>query len=175
MDIVGPGLRLLFVGVNPSPRSAAVDAPFAHRSNRFWRALAVSGIVDREIDTRHGLSDADRAHLIARGVGITSIVRRPTPRAADLSNAELVAGAQDLAARVATLRPRVAAVLGITAYRTAFAAPTALPGPQPSGIADAQLWVVPNPSGLNAHATLETIAAAYGEAAAAAGLRSGGA
>jgi double-stranded uracil-DNA glycosylase len=170
IDVVGPGVRLLFVGVNPSPRSSAVHAPFSHRSNRFWRALEVAGILDREIDTRNGLSDVDRADILARGVGITSLVRRATRRAADLPTSELVAGARDLDLRVAALQPTVVAVLGITAYRAAFRAPGSLPGRQSEGIGGAELWVVPNPSGLNAHATLQHIADSYAAAADAAGL-----
>ncbi len=169
-DLVGPGLRLLFVGVNPSPRSSAVRAPFSHRSNRFWRALRFAGILDREIITGQGLDEVDRAYVVSRGVGITSLVRRPTRRAADLDNDELIAGAEALESRVRALQPRVVAILGTTAYRAAFRDRVAAPGIQPRRFGGAELWGVPNPSGLNAHATLEHIVEAYAAAARAAGI-----
>jgi TDG/mug DNA glycosylase family protein len=130
-----------------------------------------AGIVDRLIDASAGLSPDDRAHLLGRGVGITNLVRRATAAADELAATELAAGARQLAGRVRQLEPRVVAVLGISAYRTAFAQPLAVVGRQPGEIGGAQLWLAPNPSGRNAHATPASLAAAYREAAVAAGIR----
>jgi TDG/mug DNA glycosylase family protein len=153
-DLIGPGVRLLFVGVNPGLRSAAVQAQFAFRGNRFYRALQGAGIVDRPIDASDGFRDKDKAHLIERGVGITSLVPRATARADELDRDELVAGARALEAKVDRLHPAVVAILGVTAYRVAFARPSAAVGQQPESIAGQTLWIVPNPSGRNAHAHL---------------------
>lgn len=169
-DLVGPDLRLLFVGVNPGLQTVAVQAHFGRRGNRFYPALYLAGIVDRVIDASSGFRPEDRAQLLQRGVGITSLVPGATRRADELSLEQLVAGAAALAQRVATLRPRAVAVLGVTAYRLAFRQPKALVGRQPDSLAGAPLWVVPNPSGLNAHATAATLAAAYREVAIAAGI-----
>jgi double-stranded uracil-DNA glycosylase len=116
------------------------------------------------------MTDADRDHLRSRGIGITNIVRRATARAAELSAEELRAGGLELEAVVAREAPRVVAVAGITAYRTAFGQPKAVLGPQPEPLAGSELWVVPNPSGLNAHETVASLAEAYGEVARAAGI-----
>jgi TDG/mug DNA glycosylase family protein len=169
-DTVGPGLQLLFVGINPGLHTVAVQAPFALRGNRFYPALYRAGITDRVIDASAGLSDADRAHLIERGVGITSLVAAATRRADELTAEQLRAGAQALEARVAGLRPTVVAMLGVTAYRTAFSRPTTAVGPQEQTLGGARLWVLPNPSGLNAHETVETLGAAYRGVAVAAGI-----
>ncbi|MEV4630774.1 mismatch-specific DNA-glycosylase [Micromonospora sp. NPDC049523] len=169
-DLVEPGVRLLFVGVNPGLRTVAVQAHFGRRGNRFYPALFRAGIVDRLIDASAGFVPADRAHLSARGIGITSLVAAATARADELSVQELTSGARALAGRVARVGPRVVAVLGITAYRIAFERPKALVGRQPYDLGGAQLWVVPNPSGLNAHATVAGLADAYGEVAVAAGI-----
>jgi TDG/mug DNA glycosylase family protein len=169
-DTVGPGLTLLFVGINPGLHTVAVQAPFALRGNRFYPALYRAGITDRVIDASAGLRDADRAHLIERGVGITSLIAAATRRADELTAEQLRAGAQALEARVAVLRPAVVAMLGVTAYRTAFSRPTTAVGPQEQTLGGARLWVVPNPSGLNAHETVATLGAAYREVAVAAGI-----
>jgi TDG/mug DNA glycosylase family protein len=169
-DLIGPGARLLFVGVNPGLRSAAVQAQFAFRGNRFYRALQGAGIVDRLIDASDGFRDEDKAHLIGRGVGITSLVPRATARADELDRDELAAGARALEAKVDRLRPSAVAILGVTAYRVAFARPHAVVGHQPESIAGQMLWIVPNPSGRNAHAPLPLLVTAYREAAVAAGI-----
>jgi double-stranded uracil-DNA glycosylase len=169
-DLIGPGVKLLFVGVNPGLRTVAVQAHFAFRGNRFFPALLRAGIVDRLIDASSGLAEADREHLFERGVGITSLVPGATARADELDDEELVAGAAALEAKVARLGPVLVAILGVTAYRVAFARPRAGLGRQPESIAARQLCVVPNPSGRNAHAPLPTLAAAYREAAVAAGI-----
>jgi len=169
-DLVGPGLKLLFVGINPGLWTAATQTHFAHPGNRFYPALRLAGIVDREISRAEGMTDDDRAYLISRGIGNTNLVTRATVRADELSAAELRAGRLRLEAFVAEHRPVVVAIAGITAYRTAFGRPKAKLGEQPEAIGDARLWVVPNPSGLNAHATIASLASAYAEPARAAGL-----
>jgi TDG/mug DNA glycosylase family protein len=169
-DLVGPGLRLLFVGINPGLWTAATDTPFAHPGNRFYPALAAAGIIDRVPDFAAGFSDEDRRAIIERGIGISNLVNRATVRADELSRDEVRAGARLLAERVETWRPRVVAVVGVTAYRQGFDRPRASAGLQSERLADAELWVVPNPSGLNAHDTVATLAAAYAAPARAAGL-----
>ena len=167
-DLIGPGLKLLFVGINPGLWTAAVQAHFARPGNRFYPALKQAGIITRAINPSAGMTDDDREHLIARGVGITNLVRRATAQAAELSADELREGSIALRDLVATTSPAVVAVAGITAYRDAFSARKARPGRQPEDLEGAQLWVVPNPSGLNAHETIETLATAYAEVARAA-------
>lgn len=169
-DLVGPDVRLLFVGINPGLWTAASQTHFAHPGNRFYPALLLAGIIDREIDRSEGMNEADRARLIERGVGITNIVRRTTAKASELTAAELRSGGATLRRFVADHRPAVVAVAGITAYRSAFRQPNALMGEQAGGLEGAQLWVVPNPSGLNAHETVESLAAAYRAPAEAAGI-----
>ncbi len=169
-DLVGPGLRLLFVGINPGLWTAATQTHFAHPGNRFYPALLRAGIVDRVIDRGSGMTDEDRRYLVGRGIGITNLVARATPRAAELSAAELRDGAEQLERFVAEHRPAVVAVAGVTAYRQAFERPRATAGAQAESLGGAVLWVVPNPSGLNAHETIDTLAAAYREAAVAAGV-----
>ena len=169
-DLVGPGLRLLFVGINPGLWTAATGTHFAHPVNRVYPALLEAGIVERRIDPSAGMTDADRDHLRARGIGITNLVRRATARADELSREELRAGAAALTALVEEHRPAVVAVAGITAYRQAFGLPRAVVGEQPTPLAGARLWVVHNPSGLNAHHTVATLAQAYAEPARVAGV-----
>jgi TDG/mug DNA glycosylase family protein len=169
-DLIADGVRLLFVGINPGLRSVAVQGHFAPRGNRFYPALLRAGITDHLIDASAGLAPADRDYLLRRGVGITSLVTRATASADELGPAELAEGARVLAGTVTRFRPRIVAILGVTAYRTAFAVPRAALGRQPEDLHGSQLWVVPNPSGRNAHASLDTLAAAYREVAQAAAL-----
>ena len=169
-DMIAEGVRLLFVGINPGLRSVAVQGHFAPRGNRFYPALLRAGITDHLIDASAGLAPADRDYLLRRGVGITSLVARATASAGDLGRAELAEGARALTEKISRFRPRVVAILGVTAYRAAFGAPRAGLGRQPEDLHGAQLWVVPNPSGRNAHAPLDTLAAAYREVARAAGI-----
>jgi TDG/mug DNA glycosylase family protein len=169
-DLLGPDTRLLFVGINPGLRTVAVQAHFGRRGNRFYPALFQAGIVDHVIDAADGFLADDRQLLLDRGIGITSLVPGATARADELSPAELLAGGVELVRTVERVKPQVVAVLGITAYRMAFVRPKAAVGRQPEDLAGAQLWVVPNPSGLNAHSSLADLAAAYHEVAVAAGL-----
>jgi TDG/mug DNA glycosylase family protein len=169
-DLVGPGLRLLLVGINPGLWTAAVNAHFARPGNRFWPALYRAGIVERLIDASRGLLPGDADLLLARGVGITNIVNVATARADELTSEQLRDGARRLEALVRTTGPRVVGVLGLTAYRQAFGRPRAVAGRQPEDLAGAELWVAPNPSGLNAHASLASLAADYRELAVRAGV-----
>jgi double-stranded uracil-DNA glycosylase len=169
-DLVGPGLRMLFVGINPGLWTAATATHFNHPGNRFYPALRRAGIITRDVDRGEGMTDADRAHLVERGIGITNLVARATPNAAELTADELREGGARLCAFVAAHRPRVVAVAGVTAYRIAFGDRRALPGRQPEPFEGAELWIVPNPSGLNAHETIDTLAAAYAAPARAAGI-----
>ena len=169
-DLIDGGVRLLFAGINPGLRSVAVQGHFAPRGNRFYPALLGAGITDHLIDASDGLSASDRGYLLDRGIGITSLVARATAGADELGAAELTEGARALAGRVSRFRPRVVAILGVTAYRTAFGSRRAGLGRQPDDLAGAQVWVVPNPSGRNAHASRDALAAAYREVALAAGI-----
>ncbi len=169
-DLIGPGLRLLFVGINPGLWTAAVQTHFAYPSNRFYPALALAGILERPVSPSDGMTDEDRESFVTRGLGITNLVSRATARADELTAAELRAGGARLVALVEEHQPRVVAVLGITAYRSAFGVRGAVPGQQGEPLGGAELWVVPNPSGLNAHETIPSLAEAYGAAARAAGV-----
>ena len=168
----GPGqeLRLLFVGINPGLWTAATQTHFAHPGNRFYPALLRAGVLTRAVDPAAGMTDEDREHLRERGIGITNLVRRATARADELTAHELREGGDRLLATIARTRPAVVAVAGITAYRQAFGVRKAQTGEQPEPVEGARLWVVPNPSGLNAHETVESLAVAYAEPARAAGL-----
>ncbi|MEH3033013.1 MAG: mismatch-specific DNA-glycosylase [Aeromicrobium erythreum] len=165
-DLLGPGLRLLLVGINPSILSSDTGHHFAHPGNRFYPALARAGIIGPDE------TDPARAAVALRraGVGISNLATRPTARASELADDELRGAPDRLATLVAEHRPRVVAVAGISAYRVAFAARRARPGRQPDDLAGAELWVVPNPSGLNAHETIASLADAYAEVADRAGV-----
>jgi TDG/mug DNA glycosylase family protein len=163
-------LRLLFVGINPGLWTAATQTHFAHPVNRFYPALLLAGVITRPVDQAAGMSEEDRDHLRARGIGITNLVHGATARAAELSSAELREGAAALVRLVEERRPRVVAIAGITAYRTAFGLPKAVLGRQPEDLGPAELWVIPNPSGLNAHETVASLAEAYAAPARAAGI-----
>ena len=169
-DLLGSDVRLLFVGINPGLWTAATQSHFAHPVNRFYPALLAAGIIEEPISPSAGMTDEDRERLRARGIGITNLVRRATAGASVLTDAEGRAGGLELEATVARVRPRVVAIAGVTAYRTAFGRRKAVLGRQPEPLAGAELWIVPNPSGLNAHETVASLAVAYGEAAAAAGV-----
>jgi TDG/mug DNA glycosylase family protein len=169
-DLVGPGVRLVFVGINPGLRTAATQIHFGNPANRFRPALVAAGLLEPPVDGVPGMTRADLAALLALGVGITNLVPFATARADELSAAQLLAGRTRLESFVTEHRPQVVAVLGITAYRTAFGRPRATPGRQPEPIGEAELWVVPNPSGLNAHESVSSLATAYAAPARAAGI-----
>jgi TDG/mug DNA glycosylase family protein len=158
-DVVAPGLRVLFTGINPGLWSAWSGHHFARPGNRFWPALHRAGFTARQ------LHPSEQSTLPAEGLGVTNVVARATARADELSPAELVEGGAILTALVARWQPRYLAVLGVTAYRAAFSRPAARVGPQPETLAGVPVWVLPNPSGLNAHYTVETLGAAYAELA----------
>ena len=144
-DLVGPDLRVLFCGINPGTLSGELGLHFARRANRFWRLLCAGGF------TESVLSPAEQHVLPGLGIGITNLVGRVTAAASELGAGELREGAGRLEAKVKTLRPRWVAVLGLQAYRTAFLRPRAVIGAQPELLAGAGLWLLPNPSGLQAH------------------------
>ncbi len=169
-DLVDDDVRLLFVGINPGLWTAATQTHFARPGNRFYPALLAAGIIERRVDPVAGMTPEDRAHLLGRGIGVTNLAPRATAKASELTRDELRAGGEQLVGLVARVRPLVVAVAGITAYRTAFSEPRARTGPQDRPLADAALWVVPNPSGLNAHDTVATLAEAYAGPARAAGV-----
>jgi TDG/mug DNA glycosylase family protein len=156
-DVVAPDLDVLFCGINPSLRSAEEGHHFARPGNRFWPALHLAGLTPRRL-----MPDEDR-ELLRYGLGVTNLVDRPSRTAAELDREELEEGARALAALVERYRPRRLAVLGITAYRTGFGRPRAVAGEQPERIGGAVTWVVPNPSGLNAHVQLPDLARIYAE------------
>ena len=169
-DLLPHPLRLLFVGINPGLWTAATGAHFARPGNRFYPALHRAVITDTLIDAARGYEDTDLAQLTDQGIGISNVCPRATARADELTREELHEGAQRLDRLVRRERPAVVAVLGITAYRAAFDRPKATTGQQESPWPGTQLFVAPNPSGLNAHSSLDDLAAAYGEIARAAGV-----
>lgn len=169
-DLMPEHPRLVFVGINPGLWTAATGTPFAHAGNRFYPALVAAGILPRLPAFSQALGDDDRRMILDAGIGISNLVRRATARADELSREELRAGAARVATDVARWRPRVVAVVGLTAYRQGFGFPRAVAGRQEHAIGGAETWVVPNPSGLNAHDTVATLAAAYAGPARAAGL-----
>jgi TDG/mug DNA glycosylase family protein len=148
-DVISRGLRVLFCGINPSLHSAAVGHHFARPGNRFWPALHASGFTERLLRP-----DEERL-LLSQGLGIVNLVDHATARAEELTAAELTTGARHLAAKVRRWRPQVVAVLGVTAYRAAFQRPGVAIGRLAEPIGQAELWILPNPSGLNATFSLE--------------------
>jgi double-stranded uracil-DNA glycosylase len=154
-DLVAPGLAVLFCGINPGLYSAATGHHFARPGNRFWPALRDSGF------TEGLLRPWEEARLLALGLGITNLVARATAAAAELTPEELRRGRRRLAAKARRYRPRCVAVLGIGAYRTAFERPRGDFGLQPETLAESAVWVLPNPSGLNANHQLADLARAF--------------
>ena len=157
-DVIGPGLLVVFCGINPSLRSAEVGHHFARPGNRFWPALHGAGFTPRR------LRPDEDGDLPALGVGITNIVARPTRAAAELTADELRGGGRELDALVGRWAPRLLAVVGVTAWRTAFGHPKAAMGLQDTRVGGRPVWVLPNPSGLNAHYQVPDLARLYGEA-----------
>lgn len=159
----GSPLNLLIVGINPGLWSAAVNAPFARPGNRFWPALYRAGLTDYQVDASLGLSADDEHQFYKRGIGLTNLVGRATARADELTAAELKVAGTELVRRVNALNPKVVAIAGITVFRTAFSRPKAVMGRQDTEAiegwsAGTALWVVPQPSGLNAHETVDSLA-----------------
>lgn len=170
-DLVGADPKLLLVGINPGLWTAATNTHFAHPGNRFYPALHLAGVTPSPIDP-NGATDEDRSMLRDLGIAITNLVARATARASELTRQELRDGGAAVADKVAAWRPAVVAFVGITAYRTAYGRRTAQVGRQPEDdwIAGTETWAVPNPSGLNAHETTESLARQYREVALAAGV-----
>ena len=154
-DVIAPGLRVLFSGINPGLYSAATGYHFARPGNRFWPALHRSGFTPRQF------RPDEQEQLLGLGLGITNIVARATARADELTKPEFREGGRELLAKAGRLRPHWLAVVGVTAYRTAFGQPRAAVGPQDLTAVDTRLWVLPNPSGLNAHWTPQTLAGEF--------------
>jgi double-stranded uracil-DNA glycosylase len=151
-DVIGPGLRVLFCGINPGLYSGATGYHFARPGNRFWPALHSAGFTDRL------LSPSEQQELLLQHCGITNLVARATAGADELDAAELVAGHRGLLTKVKRYTPRFVAILGVTAYRSAFERPAATLGKQADTLGEATVWVLPNPSGLNAHHQLKDLA-----------------
>ena len=156
-DVIAPGLRVLFSGINPGLYSAATGRHFARPGNRFWPALHASGFTDRQYHP------AEQDKLLDLGLGITNVAARATARADELTTEELIAGGQLLAAKLATFAPAWLAVVGVTAYRTAFGQPRAVVGRQVEPIGQTPVWVLPNPSGLNASWQTPKLTEAFAE------------
>ena len=156
-DVIAPDLRVLFCGINPGFYTAAVGHHFARPGNRFWKALYEGGFTDRL------LSPFDERELLKSGYGLTNVVRRATAAADQLTREEVIRGGRRLAAKVRRYRPMCLTILGLGAYRTAFDQPKATVGPQQDKIGDTILWVLPNPSGLNANYQQADLARLFAE------------
>jgi TDG/mug DNA glycosylase family protein len=156
-DLLAPDLKVLFCGINPGLYSGAVGHHFARPGNRFWPTLHAAGFSDRL------LSPFEERELLRHGYGITNLVDRATATADELTAEELIAGARRLARKVRRYRPAVVAFLGITAYRIAFRRPRVSFGPQAQRLAGTGIWVLPNPSGLNAHFQLADLAQLFSD------------
>ena len=155
-DVVAPGLRVLFCGINPGLYTAAIGHHFGRPGNRFWPALHLSGFTPRQ------LAPWEEDELLGLGLGITNLVARTTAAATELSAAELREGGLQLVGRLEEHRPVWLAMLGMGSYRAAFGLPSALMGPQPESLGPSRVWLLPNPSGLNAHYQLDALAAEFG-------------
>ena len=162
-DVIAPNLRVLFCGINPGLYTAAVGHHFARPGNRFWPALHKSGFTDRL------MSPFEERELLKAGIGITNVVSHATATAAELTKEDFIEGGRQLAAKVKRYRPRIVAILGVGAYRTAFANPKAIVGEQPDRVSNARVWVLPNPSGLNANYQLPELVRLFVELKEAAG------
>ena len=156
-DVIAPDLRVLFAGINPGLYTAAVGHHFARPGNRFWPALYAGGFTDRI------LSPFDERELLKSGYGITNVVPRTTASADQLTKEEIIAGGERLKTKVRRYRPRILAILGMGTYRTAFNLPKATIGRQPDTIGATIVWVLPNPSGLNANYQADALARLFRE------------
>ncbi|MEU9208091.1 G/U mismatch-specific DNA glycosylase [Streptomyces sp. NPDC048415] len=155
-DVAADGLEVLFCGINPGLMTAATGHHFARPGNRFWPVLHLSGFTPRL------MKPSEQGDLLSYGLGITNVVARATARADELTAEEYLEGGRLLGAKVERLRPRWLAVVGVTAYRAAFGERKAQVGPQEGMIGDSRVWVLPNPSGLNAHWTAASMAEEFG-------------
>ena len=162
-DVIGHDLRVLFCGINPGLYTAAVGHHFARPGNRFWPALHRSGFTDRL------LSPFEEHQLLRLGLGVTNVAARATAAASELTKEDIVQGGRVLKIKVRRYRPRVIAILGVGAYRQAFAQPKAVIGEQAERIGDTRVWVLPNPSGLNANYQLPDLVRLFSELRAAVG------
>ena len=156
-DVIAPRLRVLFCGINPGLYTAAVGHHFARPGNRFWPALYAAGFTD------HLVSPFDERELLQSGYGVTNVVMRTTATADQLTREELRAGGKKLVAKVGRHKPAFLAVLGLGAYRAAWQRPKAIIGRQEETIDETVVWVLPNPSGLNAHYQAKDLALVFGE------------
>lgn len=156
-DVIAPGLEILFCGINPGLYTAAIGHHFGRPGNRFWPALYAAGITPRLF------SPYEERELLGLGCGITNLVARATATADALSAAELAQGGRHLVEKIRQYQPRILAVLGLTAYRAAFGQPKAQIGVQPGYLGGSLVWVLPNPSGLNAHYTLPELGRLFAE------------
>jgi TDG/mug DNA glycosylase family protein len=163
-DVIAPNLRVLFCGINPGLYTAAVGHHFARPGNRFWPALHKSGFTDRL------LSPFEESELLDSRIGISNVVPHATASAAELTREDFMKGGRSLAAKVKRYRPRIVAILGVGAYRDAFAKPKALIGEQDKHIHAARVWVLPNPSGLNANYQMPELVRLFRMLRAAAGI-----
>jgi TDG/mug DNA glycosylase family protein len=156
-DVIAADLKLLFCGINPGLYTAAIGHHFGRPGNRFWPALYAASFTDRL------LSPYEEHELLTLGYGITNLVARATNRADELTEDELRQGARVLERKVRRYRPQFVAFVGITAYRMAFQRPLAVLGLQPETLAEAKIWLLPSPSGLNAHHSPAALARLFGE------------
>jgi TDG/mug DNA glycosylase family protein len=156
-DVIAPDLKVIFCGINPGLYTAAIGHHFGRPGNRFWPALHAGGFTPTQF------SPFEEQQLIPLGYGITNVVNRATAQASELSNEELVEGGKELVKKVLKYRPKILAVLGIVAYRAAFDRKSARLGKQKENIGQSQLWVLPNPSGLNAHFQIKELGKIFKE------------
>ena len=156
-DVIASNLQVLFCGINPGLYTAAVGHHFARPGNRFWPALFKSGFTDRL------LSPFEERELLKSGLGISNVVPHATASAAELTREDFILGGRKLAAKIKKYQPRIVAILGVGAYRTAFASPKAIIGEQGERIHSARVWVLPNPSGLNANYQLPELVRLFAE------------
>lgn len=156
-DLIAPGLKVLFSGINPGIYSGATGLHFARPGNRFWKVLHLAGFTNRQLDP------SEEAELLESGYGITCFVDRTTARADELSKAEFEEGGRRLIEKLEIYKPRMLAVLGMGAYRTAFNRPRARIGLQDEKLGGTRVWLLPNPSGLNANYQLEKLAKLFRE------------
>lgn len=156
-DVIAPDLKVLFVGINPGLYSGATGHHFAKPGNRFWPAIHRAGFTDRQLDP------SEKAELLRSGCGVTNLVNFTTATAAELTDEQLRKGATSLKRKVSRYKPRVVAFLGLTTYRIAFGDKKASIGPQERTLGESRVWLLPNPSGLNAHYQLPDLARLYGE------------